>query len=569
MKIKLIIATALLVSVDAALAQVPSLISYQARVQASGTNFSGTGQFKFAFVSPGTNVSRQATAAATVTAGFVTGITVTEGGGGYAGAPAVTIIDATGTGAAAVAQVSGGVVTNIAIQNAGTGYSASPTVTIAPPPVTIVHGTFWSNDGTSSAGSEPASAVPVTVQQGLFTMFLGDTNLPNMQPVPATVFNQDDVRLRIWFSNGTNAFAQLSPDQRLGSVGYAMKAGHADQAQIATQADNATSANQIAWTGITGIPAGFADGVDDDTTYSAGTGLSLSGTTFSIANNGVNAGKLANDSSSLGKLSGSTIFKLGSDIAIGMSGQPLRATLHVATDPSGIDLFARRIAIFENSAAAEISLRTGSSNALQRFHFDRPIGQAGLFLEYGSDGLFELWRNTFTGANSANTERHFAFDMINGRFGIRRTPAANELEVGGNASKGTAGNWLANSDRRIKTKIRDIPSARETVMKLRPVRFRYTDEWRQRNPSIEDRDYHNFIAQEYREVFPHAVKGSGEYLEKDPQEILQLDTHDAQIVTVKAVQELIQENKSLRAELNELKVAVAQLQRLLSLNAHP
>ncbi|MDQ7029935.1 MAG: tail fiber domain-containing protein [Ardenticatenia bacterium] len=37
------------------------------------------------------------------------------------------------------------------------------------------------------------------------------------------------------------------------------------------------------WSGLSGVPAGFADGVDDDTTYTAGTGLSLSGGQFSLA----------------------------------------------------------------------------------------------------------------------------------------------------------------------------------------------------------------------------------------------------------------------------------------------
>jgi len=38
----------------------------------------------------------------------------------------------------------------------------------------------------------------------------------------------------------------------------------------------------ISWDNITEIPAGFADGVDDDTTYTAGTGLNLMGTIFSF-----------------------------------------------------------------------------------------------------------------------------------------------------------------------------------------------------------------------------------------------------------------------------------------------
>ena len=37
------------------------------------------------------------------------------------------------------------------------------------------------------------------------------------------------------------------------------------------------------WSGLTGVPAGFADGVDNDTTYTAGTGIALSGTQFSVA----------------------------------------------------------------------------------------------------------------------------------------------------------------------------------------------------------------------------------------------------------------------------------------------
>lgn len=130
-----------------------------------------------------------------------------------------------------------------------------------------------------------------------------------------------------------------------------------------------------------------------------------------------------------------------------------------------------------------------------------------------------------------------------GRLGIRRTPTANMLEVQGNASKSTAGSWLANSDKRIKTDICNIENASEVLMQLRPVKFKYTQEWKNKHPEIEDIYYYNFIAQEYKEVFPEAVKGSGEFLEADPTEILQIDSYNAQIVSIKAVQEVIDENK--------------------------
>src|SRR6185295_17345325 len=80
---------------------------------------------------------------------------------------------------------------------------------------------LWSNDGTSANGSQPAALVSVPVADGLFTVLLGDTSLPNMQAIPVALFTNADVRLRLWFNNGANGFAQLTPDQRITSVGYA------------------------------------------------------------------------------------------------------------------------------------------------------------------------------------------------------------------------------------------------------------------------------------------------------------------------------------------------------------
>jgi hypothetical protein len=64
------------------------------------------------------------------------------------------------------------------------------------------------------------------------------------------------------------------------------------------QAGLAVSATQAPWTGLTGLPPGFADGVDDDTTYSAGTGLLLLGPDFEISTpyrlpQGCNNGEIA------------------------------------------------------------------------------------------------------------------------------------------------------------------------------------------------------------------------------------------------------------------------------------
>ncbi|MFN0078157.1 MAG: formylglycine-generating enzyme family protein [Prosthecobacter sp.] len=91
--------------------------------------------------------------------------------------------------------------------------------------------TYWSNDGTSTAGSQPAAAVALVVTKGIYSVSLGETTLTNMVAVPASVFSNTDVRLRVWFNDGVNGFQLFTPDQRIAAVGYAFYSGTASVAQ--------------------------------------------------------------------------------------------------------------------------------------------------------------------------------------------------------------------------------------------------------------------------------------------------------------------------------------------------
>ena len=42
--------------------------------------------------------------------------------------------------------------------------------------------TYWSQDGTSAAGSEPTGSIDISVDQGLFTVLLGDASVTGMTP---------------------------------------------------------------------------------------------------------------------------------------------------------------------------------------------------------------------------------------------------------------------------------------------------------------------------------------------------------------------------------------------------
>ena len=222
----LLIALALFAGLHQAAAQ-GTAFTYQGRVTDNGTNFSGTGQFKFALVTS-TNTSSPATATAHLTGSFVTSCTVVLGGNGYTTPPTVTFSGGGGSGAVATATVSGGAVTALTVNNAGSGYTSAPTVTIAPPPDNIAFLTYWSNDGTSVNGSQPVAAVSVGVSSGLFTVVLGDTALANMTSINASLFTQPNLQLRIWFNDGVNGFAALSPVQNLTPAPYAIHAINAD-----------------------------------------------------------------------------------------------------------------------------------------------------------------------------------------------------------------------------------------------------------------------------------------------------------------------------------------------------
>jgi hypothetical protein len=148
-------------------------------------------------------------------------------------------------------------------------------------------------------------------------------------------------------------------------------------------------------------------------------------------------------------------------------------------------------------------------------------------------------------------------DTASDKVGIDRTPTVNSLEVEGNASKTTAGSWLANSDRRLKTDIQEVQGALEVIDRLRPVKFRYNPEFFKKHPGTRDISYYNYIAQEYQQVFPDSVQDDGEGY-------LQLDTHNAGVYSVAAIQELHQALKQKDAQIARLEKQVQTLQETVN-----
>ena len=221
----------------------------------------------------------------------------------------------------------------------------------------------------------------------------------------------------------------------------------------------------------------------------------------------------------------------------------------------GIQSPATKLHAFAGSASATLRAETSAANTQATVELKNPTSTWSVGLDGNFQDAFGIVHTTSAPARIIMTTA--------GLTGIGRLATANTLEVEGNASKTTAGDWLANSDARLKKDIQGIDNALATINRLRPVKFRYNDTFKNLHPSTKDRFYYNFIAQEYQEIFPESVQDDGEGY-------LQVDTYNIRPFLVGAVQELSQradalqaENDALRAQLNELSAGMARLESLL------
>lgn len=532
---------------------------------------------------------------------------------------------------------------------------------------------FWSNDGSSSAGGEPTTSVALDVNRGLYSVLLGDAAILNMTPVPAGIFENPDVRLRVWFNDGVNGFQHIAPDHRFAAAPYAMMAEKVLEVPLGTLmaapskpvlAWGQNNDGQITLPPLAGVAAVSARGnhsfalLDDGKVLTWGNGpavppaldsvtavaagenhnlaLRSNGTVVAWGDNsylqsdvpvGITTATAvaAGERHSLALLANGTVKAWG-DNTFGQTTLPggLSGVIAIAagsnhslalksdgtvvawgrSDAGQLDIPTGLTNVVAIGAGANHSLSVRSGGTVVAWGWDAggqstvPAGLTGVTAVAGgyafsaalkSDGTISIWgdnsegqRNVPVGATHLKSiaagDEHLVVlradsipaqvarldenNTFTGRIGIGRAPALNPLEVEGNASKTSAGNWLANSDRRIKTDIRTINGALETLDQVRLVDFRYTDDYVSQHPTLGGGRFLNVIAQEFATVFPDHVYQSGEKL-ANGSPILQVDTYPLTIYSAAAIQELHRENEALKKRVTDQEARLRKLEAVI------
>lgn len=197
----------------------------------------------------------------------------------------------------------------------------------------------------------------------------------------------------------------------------------------------------------------------------------------------------------------------------------------------------------------------------------------GFEFQYNETGdLFHLRSVGFAG----NEGNRMTCDQF-ARTGLGRTPTNNKLEVNGTASKTSSGQWIGNSDKRLKKDIQDLDPEQSLskVMAMKGAHYFWNDNVSGYKRSKEKQL--GFIAQDLQKVWPENVSEDGNgFLQtaygdydavfvgafKKHQSIIDQLENDAKTITDKH-SELINTNEELKSEIKQLEETIQNFEAVL------
>jgi hypothetical protein len=231
---------------------------------------------------------------------------------------------------------------------------------------------------------------------------------------------------------------------------------------------------------------------------------------------------------------------------VGINGKIAKSNVHLVEDTSAlmpVSNISTSFALSGNTKSPRIYFEHLAANSGERVMGQTFEGGVMSWDAYNNGGLSTIHDDIWT--MSAGT----------GNIGVGMIPNANKLSVNGDASKTSAGDWLANSDARLKKDIHPLNS-NETlnkVLALKGITYQWNDE-----VTGYDRPtghIYGFTAQNIQEVFPELVS-------QDDQGYLQTayGTYDAMYVEcIRALNEKIEKLEAQVSEIDAIKKQLAEL----------
>lgn len=429
--------------------------------------------------------------------------------------------------------------------------------------------TYWRNaPDTTPADGVPDSAVSLAVAKGLYSVQLGDTAVANMAAVPASVFTNNDVRLRVWFDDGTNGEELLTPDQRITAAGYAITAAglRLPSTNSATSDGVVTQSGHrfIHSYGISNFFAGrLAGNLSFNTTYAVhnvGVGFEvLKALTEGSYNAAVGSGTL------LSNTSGSA------NTAVGYQALVDNTTGGINTAFGFGAMERNRDGVYNTAigAAAMDSNTSGANNVALGFGAlgGNTTGQNNLALGYNAGSSIATGFHNIAIGNSgtstdSNTIRIGTTPTHHRAFvaGIRGVTTANNnavpVVIDSSGQLGTV-----SSSARYKEEIEDLGETSARIQALRPVKFRYSKPYDNGEKPIQ----FGLIAEEVAAAFPELAvyNDEGQPETVKYQDLTPLLLNEVQKLRAEK-DELKQEGVSLRHESAELRSRLEKLEAIVN-----
>lgn len=178
-----------------------------------------------------------------------------------------------------------------------------------------------------------------------------------------------------------------------------------------------TTAGTRDWNALLNVPAGFADGVDNDTTYSAGAGLLLSSAQFSIPSSGVASSMLATGAVTSSKLATS---------AVGATALASDAAALERVTGGGASMAAGSLLVNTATPAGRVRVRHASSTSSP--HLMLTQDGTSTFSRLGMDNPLSADTWVLAGSLTASS--------AGDRFNVFHSAAGDVLSVGGNGRVG-------------------------------------------------------------------------------------------------------------------------------------